>query len=139
MARTLRRIVVSAASPFLSGPRRQSRFFLPTGPTRWLLSSDSAAVASALLHLAVSLPWDAASIPVVGVGDLLLFGTFYLGLSPQGVRPWASVTILTSGLLVALAVGIARGGAFGIPFMAVGVVLLVAASHRRASSELCPG
>lgn len=83
--------------------------------------------------------WGAASIPVVGVGDLLLFGTFYLGLSQQGVRPWASVTILTSGLLVALAVGIARGGAFGIPFMAVGVVLLVAASHRRASSELCPG
>ena len=34
-----------------------------TGPTRWLLSSDSAAVASSLRYLAVSLPWGAASIP----------------------------------------------------------------------------
>ena len=102
------------------------------GPTRWLLSSDSGGAATVLRYLAVTVPVDGSPIPVVGIGDLVLFGAFLLGLREFGCRPWAAAGVLATGLLIALAVGLARGGAFGIPFMAVGVLGFVV-FHRRAS------
>lgn len=101
-----------------------------TGPTRWLLDSGSAEVSTALRYLAVSIPWSGRTVPVVGVGDLLIFGALFLALRELGHRGWAAGAVLSVGLLLALAVGLVRGGAFGIPFMAAGAVALSVGAQR---------
>ena len=85
-----------------------------SGPTRWLLEADSGAGASVLRFLTISVPREGVVVPAVGVGDLLLLAAFFVALRA-----------LNRGRLVALAVGLWRGGAFGIPFMAAGAVALV--------------
>ncbi len=108
------------------------------GATRWLLSSESGAVSSALRYLTVTLRSDAGLAAVVGIGDLAFLGTFYLGLVREGRRPRTACTSLVGALLVALAVGLAVGGAFGIPFMAVAVVALSRKRAEDSVSEPCP-
>jgi hypothetical protein len=102
-----------------------------TGPTRWLLEGPTGEMWAGLPYLAVTVPVAGQPIPVVGIGDLLLFTTFFLGLTRLGVGRAASFVTLACGLLVALVVGLLRGGAFGIPFMAAGVVLLLVPLMRR--------
>jgi hypothetical protein len=100
------------------------------GPTRWLLDPASGELWEGLPYLTVSLPMAERTVPVIGIGDLLLFAGFFLGLRRLGPGRIVSFTTLACGLLVALWVGLIRGGAFGIPFMAVGVFLLLAPSIR---------
>lgn len=102
-----------------------------TGPTRWLLEGPAGETWAGLPYLAVTLPMTGRPVPVVGIGDLLLFTAFFLGLTRLGVKRAASFVALASGLLVALGVGLLRGGTFGIPFMAVGVLLLLVPTIRR--------
>ena len=109
-----------------------------TGPTRWLLDTESEVASSTLQLLAVSIPVGDATIPVVGVGDLLLLSAFFVGLRSQGLRWRSSFGVLAVGLLVALAVGLSRGGAFGIPFMTVGVLMLLASRRHVRALERCP-
>jgi hypothetical protein len=101
-----------------------------SGPTRWLLGGGWGQTWAGLSYLAISLPVNERVVPIVGIGDLLLFPTFYLGLSSLGWDRRISFGILAGGLLAALAVGLTRGGAFGIPFMALGVLVLLLPSGR---------
>ena len=105
-----------------------------SGPTRWLLDSESSGVSKALRFLAVSFRSGQGLRLVVGVGDLLIFGALFLGLTEQGHRGWVAWVVLMAGLLAALAVGLARGGAFGIPFMAIGAISLYLWGRRTASA-----
>jgi len=93
------------------------------GPTRWLL--DSEGLRGGLAYLAVSLPRAEGTVAVVGIGDLLLFGSFFLALSALDRPPRWVFAALIVALWFALAVGLARGGAFGIPFMAAAVLVLL--------------
>lgn len=100
------------------------------GPTRFLLDAGSNSISDPLRYLAVSMSVDGDLIAVVGIGDLLIFGVLFLGLRGQG-HPGRSVgAVLAGGLLAALLVGLLRGGAFGIPFMAIGVIALMYRSRR---------
>ena len=100
-----------------------------SGPTRWLLSADSPT--DVLRYLAVSFPLTGDQIAVVGIGDLVVLGTLFLGLTQQGHRRSVALTVVAAGLLIALWVGLARGGAFGIPFMAAGAIALIVLGWRR--------
>lgn len=94
------------------------------GPTAWLLSSQSGGAEGLLRYLTVSVPWDERIVPAVGIGDLLLLGSFAIGLRLLGQSRWVAAVVPGIGLLAAMAIGLAVGGAFGIPFMAAGVVLV---------------
>lgn len=106
------------------------------GPTQFLLDAGSDSISEALRYLAVSMSVDGELIAVVGIGDLLIFGVLFLGLRGHG-HPWRLVwTVLTFGLLVALLVGLLRGGAFGIPVTAIGAIAL---TYRRRLDGEEPG
>lgn len=60
------------------------------GPTRFLLDSGSNSISEALRYLAVSVSVDGDLVAVVGIGDLLIFGVFFLGLRSQG-HSWPAV------------------------------------------------
>lgn len=92
------------------------------GPTRSLLEGADRSPGSVVSYLTVSVPAAGATVPVVGLGDLLILTTFVVALRRVGAPPVAGATVPTTGLLIALAIGLALGGAFGIPFMAAAVV-----------------
>lgn len=109
------------------------------GVTAWLLTSESEGVARALRFLTVTLQTEAGLVAVVGIGDLAFLGAFYLGLVRHGGRPGIVGSSLVGALLIALAVGLLRGGAFGIPFMAVAVVALSLRWRRKPVAQPCEG
>lgn len=109
------------------------------GPTRWLLSSELDSLSLALRYLAVTIPSANGTVAVVGIGDLALLGCFFLGLRATGHPRLVVGAGLVGALLVALVVGLVRGGAFGIPFMAAVVVALSLRSHEESSCEPCAG
>lgn len=94
-----------------------------TGPTRWLLGAEAAPAWGGIRYLAVSLPVSSRVVPLVGVGDLLVLAVLFTGLRGLGLPALSSASVLWAGLLVALAVGLTVGGAFGIPFMAVAAAI----------------
>jgi hypothetical protein len=108
-----------------------------TGPTRWLLDAGVGGTHRAVQYLAVCVPYAGSVVPAVGIGDLLLFGVFFLGLERQGTPRWMSLGVLSLGLLVALGFGLWLGGAFGIPFMAVGTVALSLRSFGGTRDVTC--
>lgn len=98
-----------------------------TGPTRWLLDRDPTDAGAGLLeYLTVTLPWGDRLLPVVGIGDLMFTAAYYLILRTLRVAPGLALAAPLAGLLVALAVGLAFGGAWAIPFMSA---TTVAAAH----------
>ena len=101
-----------------------------SGPTRFLLDSGSDSISEALRYLAIAMFVDGDLVAVVGVGDLLIFGVLFLGLRQQGHSRRTAWAVLTAGLLVALLFGLFWGGAFGIPFMAIGAIALTYRSRR---------
>lgn len=107
-----------------------------SGPTRWILDADLSETHGMIRYLAVSVPYGGHVVPAVGIGDLLLFGVFFLGLEERGTPRWLSLTVLTVGLLVALGFGLWLGGAFGIPFMAAGTLILLFGSGKGPRAEL---
>ncbi|MGD2069961.1 MAG: hypothetical protein PVI57_14915 [Gemmatimonadota bacterium] len=109
------------------------------GPTRWLLSSELDSLSVVLRYLAVTTPSATGTVAVVGIGDLALLGCFFLGLRVTGRSRLVVGSSLVGALLVALVVGLLRGGAFGIPFMAAVVVALSLRSQEESPGEPCPG
>lgn len=89
------------------------------GATRWLLTADTPSTSRALQFLTVSVSRGEGMVAVVGIGDLLVFGALYLALRSSDCRRTTVLVGLLAALLVALVVGLLRGGAFGIPFMAL--------------------
>jgi hypothetical protein len=97
------------------------------GPTRALLDRFGGATGALVAYLTVAIPYTGQTLPVAGIGDLILLGVFFLGLRRLGYSFVASCAVPTLGLLAALAVGLAVGGIFGIPFMAAAVLLYTSA------------
>jgi len=98
------------------------------GPTRWLLGGGADSAWEGLGYLAISLSVSDRVVPVVGVGDLLVLAALFTGLRGLRLPAFSSAVALWAGLLAALAVGLAAGGAFGIPFMAVAAGLCLGRS-----------
>ena len=66
-------------------------------------------MSTALRYLTVTFPVERGLVAVVGIGDLAFLGTFHRALVRLGKRPLMVSLGLVSALLVALAVGLARG------------------------------
>ncbi len=100
------------------------------GPTRALLDRFGGSTGTLVTYLALTLPWQGRRLPVVGIGDLVLLGVFFLAVRQLGFGAAVSWAPPTVGLLVALAVGLLVGGVFGIPFMTAAVIALLIARQR---------
>jgi hypothetical protein len=107
------------------------------GPTNRLLENADRTVGSLISYLALSIPHAERIVPVAGVGDLLLLSVYIVALKTVGASAPARFVIPLTGLLAALAVGLASGGAFGVPFMAAAVIVYmqVVAHGRRQAAE----
>ena len=92
------------------------------GPTRSILENAERTSGSFISYLALSIPRLEGIVPVVGVGDLLVLGVYFVALKQVGATALWRLPIPTAGLLVALGVGLMTGGAFGIPFMALAAI-----------------
>jgi len=88
-----------------------------------------------LLYLCLVMPVHGHTIPIVGIGDLLVGGVAATALLRLGLRPALVIGAVAVGLLSALAYGLWRGGAPAIPFIAIAVVFLVWRHSAGAASD----
>ncbi len=75
-----------------------------------------------LQFLSVSIPLNSKVIPIIGLGDLVVISSIYVGLIRLGYPRWESSLVPLVGLLLALMVGLAIGGVSALPFIA-GIVI----------------
>lgn len=95
------------------------------GLSRVLIDRYVDGTSDLLLYLTLVVPIGGRTVPIVGIGDLLVGGAAATALLRLGLRPLPIMGAISSGLLVALAYGLWRGGAPALPFLAVAVLLLV--------------
>lgn len=98
---------------------------LSSGLSRTIVDRWQAGTSDLLLYLTLVVPIKGRLVPMVGVGDLLVGGAAAMALIRTGFKPIAVNGALAIGLIAALAYGLWRGGAPGLPFMAVTISLLV--------------
>lgn len=91
------------------------------GVTKMILAANRSG-GGLLRYLAISVPLpDGRIAPIVGIGDLIILGVLMAVMRKLG---WgrASLLVPAGGLAAALAVGLAVGGIYAVPFMAAAVV-----------------
>lgn len=89
------------------------------GPTRWIVEGYTSGRSDLLLHLAASFPVAGRMVPLVGIGDLVVLSAVWDAGRRLGYPPLGLAGVLSVALLAALAVGLAAGGIFFLPFAAL--------------------
>ena len=101
------------------------------GPTHYLVKAAEQLDPTSLLNLmAFSIVLKGNIYPIVGLGDFVFIGIYFMALRQIGVGSWAQFIIPTVGLLGALVVGVLVGGIYAILFMAAVVIGYLFFSHR---------
>ena len=84
-----------------------------------------------LLHnLSISFPIESKIVAIIGIGDLFIIGVIFSVLIRLEYANIESYLIPTSGLLVALFLGLIGRGIFAIPFMALTTISYVIIKTR---------
>jgi len=104
------------------------------GPTRILQDRFGGAINSLITYLTLTITVRGHVAPLIGIGDLMILSAYFVALRELGYSPWIAFGAPVIGVIVALLVGLVFGGAFGIPFMAVAVVVLLLLSHKPGSA-----
>lgn len=97
-----------------------------SGPTKFLTDAAADGTSSLILYLAILLPWDGRLIPALGVGDIFGLAVLFASLRHQKFGRASTFTCGFVGLLLALFVGLARGGTAGYPFLAAAAAVALA-------------
>jgi len=101
------------------------------GPTHYFMKAAEQLNPASLLNLmAFSIVFKGSICPIVGLGDFIFIGIYFIALRQIGAGSWAQFIIPTAGLLGALVVGVLVGGIYAIPFMAAVVIGYLFFSHR---------
>lgn len=96
------------------------------GPTATILEGHRAGQSDLLFYLTVVIPLEGRTVPIVGVGDLVVGGAVAIALLRQNHRAGAVLGTVALGLVLALGYALWRGSsAAAIPWMAATVALLV--------------
>jgi hypothetical protein len=83
-----------------------------------------------LQFLAISIPLKGKTIPIVGIGDLLIMAALFYALLKLKYPGWHCFVVLLCGLLLALVLGLFTKGIFGIPFICgAGVIYLLISTN----------
>jgi len=93
-------------------------------------ATEQVGPASVLSLMAFSVVLKGKICPIVGLGDFVFIGIYFIALRQIGVGSWAQFIAPTVGLLCALSVGVLVGGIYAIPFMAAVVIGYLFFSHR---------
>lgn len=110
-------VTVAAVMDFIS--------MMSGGLTRVLVEHYQKGTSGLLMYLALVAPFHGSTIPIIGIGDLFIGGCVALGLIRLKLRPAAVMSALLTVLLAALAIGLWRGGAPAVPFLALAVYFLL--------------
>jgi hypothetical protein len=101
------------------------------GPTHFFMKAAEQLNPASLLNLmAFSIVFKGSICPIVGLGDFIFIGIYFIALRQIGAGSWAQFIIPTAGLLGALVVGVLVGGIYAIPFMAAVVIGYLFFTHR---------
>jgi hypothetical protein len=93
------------------------------GLTRALIDGYRSGESRLLLHLTLVAPIEGQWAPIVGVGDLFISGAAGAALVRFDRPFWHVLAVLWAGLLLALGVGLWRGGVAAVPFIAFAVAV----------------
>jgi hypothetical protein len=105
------------------------------GLTRQIFEAYQSGGSMVLRFLALFVEMGGQEYAVVGVSDIALVAAAYLGLRKATGARWTPALFLLGGLLGAFMVGIVRGGAAGIPFLAAGAVAFVFVHRWRSGGS----
>ena len=72
-----------------------------------------------LQNLSIAFPIGSKIIPIMGIGDLIIIGILFQSLSRLGYRSVETYLVPTTGLMLALFVGLLLGGNYALPVMAL--------------------
>ncbi len=102
------------------------------GPTASLVAGFRQGNSLPLQYLSVSIPMGDGIQPIMGIGDTMALASSY-GILIRLRYPagWAFLAPLT-GLLIAMAVGLAVGGIFALPFMAGALIAYILIDRKLA-------
>ncbi len=78
-----------------------------------------------LQNLSISFPIESKIVAIVGIGDLFIIGVIFSVLIRLEYTNIENYLIPTSGLLVALFLGLIGGGIYAVPFMALTTISYV--------------
>jgi hypothetical protein len=95
------------------------------GLSKTLFEHYQKGTSSVMLYLSLVWPVRGHIIPIVGISDLFIGGSAAAALMRIKLPPLAVMLTMSAALLIALAVGLWRGGAPALPFLAAAVWLLV--------------
>ena len=110
------------------------------GPTRWVLERAGTAREWGVSHyLAVFVPVRTGAVPVVGWGDLVVVAAFYTALRGLGAGVWGAAGPPVLGLVAALGLGLAHGGAYAVPFMTIALAAYIGLSGVGRETRPRPG
>lgn len=98
---------------------------LSSGFSRMIIDRYQAGSSDLLLYLTLVVPIGARLVPIIGISDLLVGGSAATALFRNGLNRIAVIGAIAIGFIAALAYGLWRGGAPGLPFIAITVSLLV--------------
>lgn len=97
-----------------------------SGPTKILADAAADGTSNLILYLAILLPWEGRLIPALGVGDIFGLAVLFASLRHQEFGRVSTFACGFVGILLALFVGLARGGTAGYPFLAAAAVVALA-------------
>jgi hypothetical protein len=101
------------------------------GPTRAIIKAAEQHGQGSLLNImAFSIVLNGQVRPIIGLGDFLILGTYFVTLCQLNVGFSMQFVVPTAGLLAALMVGVMVGGVYAIPFMAAMVIGYLLFTHR---------
>jgi hypothetical protein len=87
-----------------------------------------------LQYLAISIPLKGKTVPIIGIGDLLIMAALFYALLKLKYPGWQSFAVPLGGLLAALVVGLLTKGVFGIPFICGAVVLFLVFYKKKSGT-----
>ena len=88
-----------------------------------------------LQYLSITARLSGQIVPIIGIGDLIILGSVYFALSQLEYNGWLSFLFPLGGLLIALGVGLLKGGVYAIPFIACATILYIGKARARASKQ----
>jgi len=101
------------------------------GLTRSIVESFQSGDSHLLMHLSVAFPVGGTVRPIVGIGDLVILAGLFSSLCHLRFRGWLPFVVPVAGLVLALGVGLAIGGAPALPFIAAATVAFVLARRNK--------
>lgn len=111
-------------------------FFSFSGGLTAKIIADYRSGQSLLQHyLSISVPLNGELTPLIGIGDLIILGSIYAALRGLGYADWTAFVAPLAGLLLALALGLALGGIYALPFISATTIVYLIWQRRARPGE----